>query len=54
VRRYQIGNKKPSIEGQTTQWPNENRQKAKGVIRSRKPKERQHNGQMKTDKRPKG
>ena len=27
--RYQSGNQKPSIEGQTTQWPNEKGQKDK-------------------------
>ena len=29
VWRYQRGNQNPSIEGQTTQWPKENRQKDK-------------------------
>jgi hypothetical protein len=46
AKRYQRGNQKPKIKGQTTQWPKD----TKGVIRSRKSKDRQHNGQ----KIPKG
>ena len=34
-------------EGQTIQWP----QDTKGVIRSRKPKDRQNNGQKKKNQR---
>jgi hypothetical protein len=36
-------------EGQTTQWPKD----TKGAIRSRKWKDRQHNGQNKRDKKDK-
>ena len=46
ARRYQRGNQKPQIEGETIQWPED----TKGVIRSRKSKERQYNGK----KIPKG
>ena len=47
IRRYQRGNQNPHIaEEQTTQWP----KSTKGEVRSRKSKERQHNGQ----KIPKG
>ena len=47
AKRYQRGNQNPKIEEQTTQWPKD----TKGVIRIRKSKNRQHNGQKKKDKR---
>ena len=40
VTRYQRDNEKPQTEGYATQWPHD----TKGVIRSRKPKDMQHNG----------
>ena len=46
VKRYQRGNQKPLIERQTIQWSKD----TKGVIRSRKLKDRQYNGQMKRGK----
>jgi hypothetical protein len=45
VCRYQRGNQKSWIEGQTTQWPKEKFVDTKGVIRSRKFKDRRHTGQ---------
>ena len=47
--RYQRGNQNPYIEGQTTQWP----QDTKGVIKIRKSKDRQHNGQKKKGQKDK-
>ena len=42
AKRYQRCNQNPSTEeGQTIQWPKD----TKGVIRMRKPKDRQYNGQ---------
>jgi hypothetical protein len=46
VKRYQRGSQKPYIKGKTTQWSKD----TKGEVRSRKSKERQHNGQKKKDK----
>ena len=47
AKRYQRGNQKPGIDGQTIQWPKD----TKGVIRSRESKkDRQYNGQKKKDK----
>ena len=48
AKRYQRGNQKSSIEGQTTQWPKD----TKGVVRSRQSKkDRQHNGQKRKGNR---
>jgi hypothetical protein len=44
--RYQMGNQKPYLEGQRTQWS----QDTKWVIRSRILKNREHNDQKKKDK----
>ena len=41
AKRYQRGNPMSENEGQTTQWPKDTRE----VIRCRKTKDRQHNGQ---------
>jgi hypothetical protein len=50
AKRYQRSNQNPYIEEeQTTQWTKD----TKGVIRIRKSKDRQHNGQKKKDKRQK-
>jgi hypothetical protein len=35
VKRYQRGNQKPYIGGQTTKWSKEKLEDTKGVIRSR-------------------
>jgi hypothetical protein len=57
---YQRVNQKPQIEGQATQWTKEWQGKArytKGLIRSLKSKDRQHNGQKNDKERldiPKG
>ena len=40
TKSYQRGNQKPSIEGQTIQWPKD----IKGLFRSRKSKDRLCNG----------
>ena len=40
TKRYQRGNQKPIIKGETRKWPHD----TKEIIRSRKSKERQDNG----------
>jgi len=56
VWRYQRGKQNPYIvEEQTTQWPKEEFEDTKGVNRIRiSKKNRQHNGQKKSLKIPKG